>query len=218
MADFIVLDRRFLRRIVADTRRTPSRYHHPFAPLRMIFWQRLKVLFRMVKKHALGRRRCLDFCGGGGVFLPSLAQLFAQVDCVDLELSEAEQVVEHYGLKNVRLLSLESAAADLGEGSYDLIVAADVLEHFADLSMPVSALKTWLAVDGVLLTSLPSESWLYGQLRKVFAVTPPADHYHRACDVEAFLAEQGFRKCQRRFVPFHCKPLALFHVTCWRQQ
>lgn len=216
MAKFIVLEREFLRRIATDSERIPTLYYHSFGPLRAVFWQRLKTLYRMIERQTIGRRRCLDFGGGGGVFLPSLTQLFEQVDCIDLEVSEAQLVVGEYQLKNINLLQGDVGEVDLSGLDYDLIVAADVLEHFVDLSMPVAALKNWLGPDGLLVTSLPSENWLYVFLRKLFAIEKPADHYHTAEEVEAFLEIQGFRRCQRRFVPLNWAPVALFHISCWR--
>jgi len=81
------------------------------------------------------------------------------------------------------------------------VIAADVLEHFQDLSFPVSVIKRWLKNDGRLYTSLPTENWIYTSLRKVFGVQKPEDHYHTGYEVERYLQSNGFKPIRKKFVP-----------------
>ncbi len=75
----------------------------------------------------------------------------------------------------------------------------------------------WLADDGVLVTSLPTESWIYMLLRKAFAIEKPKDHYFSGGEVEASLRRIGFTPLERRFLPFGIRTSSLFLVTAWRR-
>jgi len=72
-------------------------------------------------------------------------------------------------------------------GKYDVVVVADVLEHFENLNLPIPVLKTALSDGGILVTSLPTENFLYHALRWLFRIEKPVDHYHRAYEVERHL-------------------------------
>lgn len=104
----------------------------------------------------------------------------------------------------------------ISDAPFDAIVAADVLEHFKDLSSPIDALKRWLGSDGILYTSLPTENYIYTGLRKVFGVTKPWDHYHTGYEVEMCLESHGFRKVESISVPLYFKAFPLFLISVWR--
>jgi hypothetical protein len=69
----------------------------------------------------------------------------------------------------------------------------------------------------VLVTSLPSESWIYVLLRRVFGIEKPADHYFTGAEVEATLTRVGFRALRRRHLPLEIPGTSLFLVTAWRR-
>lgn len=215
-AAFVEIPRDFLARIATDSERIPKLYYVPFWSVRRFFWMRLRLLFRLMRRWSPRAKTCLDFGGGGGVFLPTLCRAFEQVVCIDLETSEASEVRREFRLDNLRLVQGDITTTELPEAPFDVIVAADVLEHFPDLSMPVDALKRWIAQDGELYTSLPTENGLYVGLRRVFGITKPADHYHTGAEVESFLERSGFVRVARLHVPLHWEILPLFLVSVWR--
>jgi 2-polyprenyl-3-methyl-5-hydroxy-6-metoxy-1,4-benzoquinol methylase len=185
-----------------------------------VFWMRLRMIHSLIRRVARERGTALDFGGGAGIFLPTMSRLFRRVVCIDLLTSEAEAVCKEYRLDNTRVVRADIGTADLAEAPFDAIVAADVLEHFRDLTMPVDRILGWLGPNGILYTSLPTESWLYVMLRKVFRVTKPVDHYHTAAEVEAYLVSRGLVRVARTFVPIPLRVLsmfALFRVTAWRK-
>jgi protein-L-isoaspartate O-methyltransferase len=212
---FVEIPGEFLRSIATDNERIPQLYFCGNTLSSKIFWMRLRWIHDLLLRHAPVRRSVLDFGGGGGVFLPSLARLFERVVSIDLETREAERVVERYGLTNVKLVRADVATAELAEAPFDAIVAADVLEHFRDLPVPVAALRRWLGEGGRLFTSLPTESGLYDRLRRWYGVTRPADHYHTGWEVEAFLQKSGFRRLARRCVPLVVRIAPLYLVSAW---
>lgn len=215
---FVEIDPNFLCSIATDSDRIPTLYYSNYWPVRQFFWMRLKLINRLLKQIKVNRESCLDFGGGGGVFLPTLSRQFTRVFFLDLEDAEARQVVEQYQLNNIKIIKQDIATVDIPNLFFDTIVAADVLEHFQDLSVPVVALRRCLKSDGFLLTSLPTENFIYTSLRKVFGITKPEDHYHTGYQVEAYLKSQGFQPVRRLFVPLYFNIFPLFLVTAWQKK
>jgi 2-polyprenyl-3-methyl-5-hydroxy-6-metoxy-1,4-benzoquinol methylase len=187
------------------------------ALLREFFWFRLKLLTMLMGWFVRGRGgTVLDFGGGSGVFMPTLALGFESVSLIDLNTSQAEQLKAALQLDNVSIVTADIEAFDFEDG-FDAVVAADVLEHFADLSVPLTRIHRWLDDDGHLYTSLPTENLAYRLLRILFRKTKPVDHYHSAREVEQALGGAGFRKvfglCHPLLVPL----FPLFRITVWRK-
>lgn len=214
---FVEIEPHFLRTIATDSDRVPTLYYSKYWPVREVFWMRLKMINFHLQRLPIAKDSCLDFGGGGGVFLPTLSRQFKTVFFLDLEDIEARQVVEKHQLDNVKILKEDVAAVKIPPASFDAIIAADVLEHFQDLSMPASALRSWLKPNGVLLTSLPTENFIYTGLRKVFGITKPADHYHTGSEVESYLKSHGFKQIRRTFVPLFWNLFPLFLVSAWQR-
>lgn len=207
----------YLESIAQDSDRIPRLYYSKNTVLRKMFWRRLYRLTGMVKS-TLGNHLdlvCLDFGGGSGVFLPTLSKLFKKVTLVDLEAEQANLIRSRYQLENTEVVSGDIANLNF-ECSFDAIIAADVLEHFKDLSMPIGQIKRWLKTDGYLYTSLPTENWVYVILRKFFGVEKPWDHYHTAYEVEDRLLASGFLRVKTSAVPLHFPIAPLFLVTAWK--
>lgn len=211
---FTQVDPGFLRAIASGNIRTPSLYYHSNLLLREGFWSRLKAINHQMNRVSLQKGHCLDFGGGSGVFLPTLAQRFQSVVCVDVDPSNAEAIVHQYHLSNITIQAENALTATYPVARFNAIVAADVLEHFADLKAPVATIKQVLSKDGYLFTSLPTENWVYTLLRQLFGMEKPDDHYHTAAQVEAYLAASGFRAVYRTYLPVWFAPL--FWVTTWR--
>lgn len=218
MPDFIQIPREFLAEIATGSERIPSLYYHKNWFIREFFWLRLRFVYRRLLKYADKRGKCLDFGGGSGVFLPTLAGLFTKVVCIDLEIEEAGKVVKNYDLRNVILVQKDIREAGFQEQEFDAIVAADVLEHFRDLRPAVSALHQWLKSDGYLFTSLPTENSFYHWLRKVFKIVKPEDHYHTGTEVETYLEENGFALVDKKYSPLIFNLFPLFIISSWQKK
>jgi len=213
---FIEIPTQFLSSIATDSERVPTLYYSKYLLVRKFFWMRLRLIYLQIIQDKQPKITCLDFGGGGGVFLPTLSKIFKTVICVDMEDYEAKRVVNEYKLSNVRLIRSDISDLSSEFGRFDTIIAADVLEHFKDLSVPVKYLKRWLAEDGVLYTSLPSENFIYILLRRVFNITKPLDHYYSGYDVENYLRDNGFKQIYRAYVPFYFRLSPLFLISGWR--
>lgn len=213
---FIELPADFLRQIARESDRTPSLYYEGNYLMRRVFWQRLYLLNRLIGRYSKDTSLCLDFGGGSGVMLPTLSAHFKHTILADLEPEDAEKVVAHHHLDNVTIISGDISQADIVPKSCQAIIAADVLEHFKMLDIPVAVIKKLLARYGILYTSLPTENWVYVLLRKLFGVEKPWDHYHTAYEVEAYLQSQGFRKIRTVCAPLYLPLAPLFLITAWR--
>ena len=213
---FIEIEPNFLRSIATDSDRVPTLYFSKYLPVRKFFWMRLRLIYQLMKESLKQKTTCLDFGGGGGVFLPTLSHYFEKVFLIDLENSEAVKVADHYRLQNVALLKEDISCHSLQKIAFDAIFAADVLEHFSDLSVPVKVLKELMHKDTILFTSLPTENFIYITLRKIFKIEKPWDHYHTASEVEVFLQRSGFKRIRRTFVPFFFNFLPLFRISAWQ--
>lgn len=211
---FIQIRRETLERVYENHPKTILYFsRNPF--IRIIFWKRLKTLYKLMDYTNHPKDNILDFGGGNGVFLPSLAQLFDHVICIDRDIERASKIAAIFDLKKVKLLSSDLNNEALLEKPVDAIVAADVLEHFKDLSRPVRSITRFLKDDGFLYTSLPTENHIYVLLRKIFNIKKPEDHYHSGYEVENFLSSNGFRRRNRRHIPFRFFPL--FLVSQWEK-
>ena len=218
MTPLVQISPAYLASIADDSDRIPRLYYAGNPILRRMFWQRLHSLNRLMERFAAPGQSCLDFGGGSGVFLPTLSQRYRHVTLLDLEAAQARLVMQRYKLDNVSVLESDAGTTDFSAQPFDTIVAADVLEHFKDLEMPVPRLHRWLKPGGVLFTSLPTENWVYVLLRKIFGVQKPWDHYHTAYEVEARLAREGFHRIKTTCVPLGLPLMPLFLITAWRRE
>ena len=175
---------------ITDVHHERNMYAHPNPVARAIFWQRLAQGMALLTRHAPASAKVLDFGGGSGAFLPSLAGRFADVSVIDMDLNDARRVAAHYALGNVRLHECDVTRWHSGE-SYDVVVAMDVLEHFSDKSVPQQFLENHLRRDGLLLMSLPTENAIYELGRTVLRKTKPADHYHPASALVRYYRDHG---------------------------
>jgi predicted TPR repeat methyltransferase len=208
---FITIPGEFLSSISSGCDRIPTLYYGSNFVVRHYYWRRLTTMFDHILRSGVDRHQCLDFGGGGGVFLPTLSGAFDHVTLIDLITGEARRVVEEFALSNVDLRQQD--VRDAAPGTFDVIIAADVLEHFKELDVPIRVLKAALSKNGLLVTSLPTESLLYRALRWTFRVEKPVDHYHTGYDVEQQLSEAGFRRVRRTHIPNRLAPLYL--ISSW---
>lgn len=201
---------------ITDAAHERNIYAHPNPLARWIFWQRLAVGLRTLQAWAPRDLDVLDFGGGSGAFLPSLAAAFRRVTVLDRDLADARSVGAHYALGNVEFRDEDVATARPAR-RYDAVTAMDVLEHFLDPEVPRRYLDGCLAPGGLLLVSLPTENWLYRLGRLVVRKQKPADHYHPARALIRFYRDAGYTLLSHRYVPrLHGLALPLFSIALFR--
>ena len=214
---FIKPSNALLASIGTESKRIPTIYYSGNALITYIFWLRLKWISRRLLRFSPRNDNCLDFGGGGGPFLPTLSNIFKRTTLLDLETIEAQKIKSHYKITNVEIVQADARDTKLNSAPFDAIVAADVLEHFKIVEPAIAKLHEWLADDGVLVTSLPTENWVYVLLRIVFGVKKPDDHYHTGYEVEKILADNGFRRVHCSNVPLYIPFAPLYLISVWKK-
>ena len=205
-----------LRQIATVSIRMPRLYFYPIRFVRKFFWARLKAIHRSMLKTVPQRGVAIDFGCGSGVFLPSLANTFDLVQGIDIEANEAKEIVNTYKLENVRLINADIYNLnDAQIEKADAIVAADVLEHFKELDVPIRRLYEWLKDDGYLFTSGPSENILTRLGRIIGRIEKPWDHYHTGYQVEQFLEQHGFQRTSSSYHVYRIMPMYILSV--WKK-
>jgi 2-polyprenyl-3-methyl-5-hydroxy-6-metoxy-1,4-benzoquinol methylase len=196
-------------------------YLHPNPLMRIFFRLRLRMLIVLINRLAaqgeVALGEVVDLGGGVGLMSGLLAPYARSVRLVELDCRAARLVMADLGAANVAFEEGDALRREAA-GEADLVVAADVLEHFRELDPIIAAIRRWLRPGGFLLTSLPTENWCYRLLRLVFGMTKPADHYHTAAQVEAVLARAGFAARARLYHPLGIPLFPLFRITAWRRE
>ncbi len=100
--------------------------------------------------------RALEVGPGAGIYLPVLAALADTVVASDVQadfLEHAEGLrAEHPGLE---LVADDITASELGEGSFDLILCSEVIEHISDSPAALRSMHRLLRPGGRLVISTP---------------------------------------------------------------
>jgi predicted TPR repeat methyltransferase len=189
------------------------------ALLRRFFWLRIVIIERLIERVLVTRSLCtdraLDLGGGIGLVTALMSSRFDSVTMLDLDTSVGRNLHKQLGLTNIAFVEEDAVAYGPRAVQQDLIVAADVLEHFQNLDPIIRSVDQMLASGGVLITSLPTESRFYRFLRLIFGKKKPPDHYHDARTVELALQRAGYRPLERRFLPLGVPVLSLFSIVAW---
>jgi SAM-dependent methyltransferase len=186
-----------------DEMAIPS-YAHANPLIRWLMWRRYEVVAALMGSGAAA----LEFGCGIGLFLPTLARAFPNVYAIDLFPGYAERLADRAGIA-VRFVPDLAAVPD---GSVDLVVAADVLEHVDDLPGWIGRLGDKLAPGGRLVVSGPTEGLLY-RMGRVAAGFGGKGHYHHT-NIDAIRQKfeaAGWVVTAARRLPFPFPP-ALFKV------
>lgn len=210
----IKIDKDFLQSIHTGHYHTPTVYFHANIGVRWLFWERFNQISKLIIKNNRAKRKiCLDFGGGAGVFLPTLSKMFDKVILVDLEPSQALIIKEKFKLDNCEIL--KENIFDIELKNIDVVIAADVIEHFNDTLAILKKLQSLMSKDSFLYTSLPTENGFYAFLRKVFKEEKPIDHYYGAYEIEDTFLKNGMLKQKESTIPLP-KPFDLFKISEWK--
>jgi 2-polyprenyl-3-methyl-5-hydroxy-6-metoxy-1,4-benzoquinol methylase len=190
-----------------DEMAIPS-YLHANPLIRWLMWRRYEVIAELAGLDGCGR--ALEFGCGTGLFLPTLAQSCAEVVAIDLFPQFARELVHRRRLEErVRFVDDLEAIAD---GSLDLIVAADVMEHLDAPEATARRFHAKLRPGGVLLVSGPTESAVYKLGRVLAGFAGKGDYHHTNIDaLEQDIRRAGFALERSVRLPFSLLP-CLFKV------
>lgn len=166
--------------------------------VRELFWRRLDKLLSLTN---LDNKVVMDFGCGEGALLPTLSELSKEVYGVDIKSEAAEELVSRYKLKNVQVVSAD-LREPLYQNMFDVVICADVLEHFKQMGEAIATISIALKEDGFLLVSAPTENFFYRIGRRVFGFVKPPDHYYNSLEITKYLKENGYYHINRYGYPF----------------
>lgn len=122
------------------------------------FWWRARrdIIERLVDQHAHGRSlRVLDVGCGTGLMIERLA---ARHEVEGIE-PDGRAVTASPMELNIRQMSVESAG--YADGSFDVVLMLDVLEHLDEPQQALGAARHWVAPSGLLIVTVPAFRWLW---------------------------------------------------------
>lgn len=109
-------------------------------------------------------RRVLDAGCGAGYGCAELAQSATLVVGVDVAREAVEYAREHYQLPNVQFEQGSCTALQWPDGSFDLVVAFEVIEHLSEWRELLVEVRRVLAPDGQFVVSTPNKLY-YSETR-----------------------------------------------------
>ena len=182
-----------------DEMAIPS-YLHWNPLVRWIIIERLKVIHKIILKES-DIDALLDFGCGIGLLGVMSFSCCERIYSVDLFIEPAKLIKEHFHVPNMVPLEATEFHWDDYRNFFDVIVAADVLEHVDDLEGIFDQIEASLRPNGLLLLSGPTESWFYGLCRKIAGFT--GEYHHRNIyDIENLLSKKGWSKIRMRSIPW----------------
>lgn len=200
----------FLQKHYSKSEEVPDLYWHPNPFLRWVFYSRLERIAKLISEPTQNQVVC-DFGGGGGVFLLTLSKNFRKVILLDYETVEAEAIIKHYNLDNVEIIKGDALSNGLPEHSLDVVIAADVLEHFQDTTKPAKEIARLLKPEGSFFLSGPTENFWYRLGRLLFGIQKPDDHYHDVKEIENIFLKESFTIVKKVYLPLN---ISLFGIFC----
>lgn len=168
-------------------------YSHSNPFINWLFWQRHNIVMNYLLRDA-PYDLVLDFGCGSGVMLPVLSEISQRVVAMDIDLTPLERVRVHIPLaENIEVRdATRDQITDLPEGTFDLVIALDVLEHVDDLDLTLSKLINLLRPGGEIIISGPTENIFYHIGRKVAGPEYSGDYHKRGvAEIRRALAKQA---------------------------
>lgn len=176
-------------------------YLHYNPLIRWLMWKRYDCLADMLEGNVSGT--ALEFGCGIGLFLPELSKQYGKVYAIDLFPQYAIRMARE---KKVNITFIEKMD-EVEDGSLDVIVAADVLEHIDNLDDYLHLLDRKLKSSGQFLVSGPTESALYKLGRLLAGFGDKADYHHtNIYQLTDAIEKFGFQKGEVVNLPFPFVP------------
>lgn len=124
------------------------------------------IIYKYLLDHGVGGKKVLELGVGDASLTRRLKANGATIDGVEFDKVYIEQAEPYCrqiftgDLNKIETLGLDT--------DYDIIVAADILEHLVDPEYVLSKLKTHLKKDGLLVVSLPNVANIYVRMSLLF--------------------------------------------------
>src|SRR5262245_2985471 len=121
-----------------------------------------------IGRYGLGVRRALEVGPGSGVYLPTLASAASHVVALDIEAAYLDRLVDmRFKHDNLQLVRDDITRSSFADGTFELIVCSEVVEHIEDSTAALREMRRILSDDGTLILSTPQR---YSTLEMASAV------------------------------------------------
>jgi 2-polyprenyl-3-methyl-5-hydroxy-6-metoxy-1,4-benzoquinol methylase len=127
-------------------------------------------IWAWLERHGVAGRQVLELGVGDASLTRRLFEAGARVDGIELDASAAELARPY--CRTIVVDDLDEFRSEKLSESYDLVIAADVLEHLRDPEFVLSELRDVVRPGGRLVVSLPNVANLYVRLNMVFGRFP----------------------------------------------
>ena len=133
-------------------------------------------------------KRVLDLGCGTGYGSAEISKSAANVTGLDISADAIDYVRQAYTQPNMRFLRASAAAIPVRSGSFDLVVAFEVIEHIEEWRQLLAEVRRVLAPGGQLVVSTPNKSY-YAESRKLSGPNPFHEHEFEFAEFKAALEE-----------------------------
>ncbi|MCS7316210.1 MAG: methyltransferase domain-containing protein, partial [Bryobacterales bacterium] len=154
-------------------------------------------------------QRVLDAGCGAGYGAAMLAERARWVSGVDVAPEAIEFARSHYRRENLAFLRASVTDLPFREGSFDLVVCFEVIEHLPRWEAMLAELRRVLAPEGLCLISTPNRLY-YGEAR---GDSGPNPYHHREFDWRELREELGrFFPAVSLYAENHTAALAILPI------
>ena len=147
-----------------DEQAVPS-YIHANAIISNFYWGRIWKVINFLEN--IRNENVLDFGCGAGILFPFLASRCKSVTAFDVDITSAREMIQRLRLSGIHICSDLSSLHSSPATSFDTILALNVLEHVDNLPELSVLFKRLAKIDGKLIVSGPTESWIYKVGRRI---------------------------------------------------
>ncbi len=175
--------------------------------IRTLFWKRYDVVYRMANLDS--NMSVCEFGCGIGVFLPTLAPEIEKLYAVDIFPQYAQEMARIHNLE----IAFSNNLLGIADGSLDLIIASEVMEHLEDPGAYARLFARKLKTGGRLIMSGPTESKIYKLGRILAGYDKYHDyHAHNVYQLHTIVSQNGFRTIRKEPFPFKISPLYMINL------
>jgi ubiquinone/menaquinone biosynthesis C-methylase UbiE len=153
-----------------------------------------------IGRHGSGVKHALEVGPGSGVYFPALASAARHVVASDIEAAYLDRLVDMRSTyDNLQLVRDDITRSSFADGSFELILCSEVVEHIEDSTAALREMRRILADDGTLILSTPQR---YSTLEMASAVAflPGFIHVARRVYNEAVIPTGHINLLTRRML------------------
>ncbi|MBI2689120.1 MAG: methyltransferase domain-containing protein [Acidobacteria bacterium] len=121
------------------------------------------------------RKRVLDVGCGAGYGSAELANTASTVTGIDISEDAVAYAAQHYVRPNLQFQHAGAAELPFPDGSFDLVVAFEVIEHLTDWPKLIKEARRVLSPGGQFVVSTPNKAY-YAESRRLSGPNPFHEH------------------------------------------